>query len=210
MIFVSEETKDDVFSKLGISRPSLVVPNYASLSVSSRVKNKEIVLVGKTVRGISKEKEILSKLANNGIKFRIIGMDCEVFKDIPHEYTSFLPYEKMMEELSKASFSLISFSTVNDESYKNDIFSLPHKYYDSIAAGTPVIVKNTFVSMVKEVQKYGIGVVIEPDDVDGSVKKILEAFENYEYYRHNIEKYKEDFVWDRKKEDVFLNFVLGK
>ncbi|MFN4201321.1 MAG: glycosyltransferase [Fervidobacterium gondwanense] len=208
LIFVSEETMSDIFEKVEFRKPALVLPNYASLSVEPTEKRKEIVFVGKIQRGISKEKEILRKLNDLEIKFKVIGINSDIFKDIPHEYTSFLPYEQMMMELSKSMFSLISFSTTGNETYKNDIFSLPNKFYDSIAAGTPVIVKNTFVSMVKLVEKYGIGVVIDPSDVEGSVKKILDAFENYEYYRQNVEKCKHLFVWDEEKEGEFLEFVF--
>lgn len=208
LVFVSKETKSDIFEKLKINKPYLIIPNYASISVESKEKKKEISFVGKVTRNLSNEKKIIKKLVEKGFKFKIIGMDSDVFKDIPHEYTTFLPYEDMMEQLSKSAFSLISYNTVMDESYKNDIFALPHKYYDSIAAGTPVIVKNTFVSMAKEVEKYGIGLVIDPNNVYESVEKILKAYENYENLLENIKKYKDRFVWNEKKEKEFISFVL--
>jgi glycosyltransferase involved in cell wall biosynthesis len=208
LVFVSKETKSDIFEKLKINKPYLIIPNYASISVESKEKKKEISFVGKVTRNLSNEKKIIKKLVEKGFKFKIIGMDSDVFKDIPHEYTTFLPYEDMMEQLSKSAFSLISYNTIMDESYKNDIFALPHKYYDSIAAETPVIVKNTFVSMAKEVEKYGIGVVIDPNNVDKSVEKILKAYENYENLLENIKKYKDRFVWNEKKEKEFISFVL--
>ena len=162
LVFVSEETKNDVFEKINLKKDYLVVPNYASFTVTSEKKEREIVFVGKVSRPLTKEKEIIKMLLNNGFRFKIIGMESSYFKDIPHIYTNFLPYEKMMKELSKASFSLISYQTINDERYKNDTLALPHKFFDSIAAETPVIVKDTFVSMKKLVEKYGIGVVINP------------------------------------------------
>ncbi|MDK2886987.1 MAG: hypothetical protein PWP54_1567 [Thermosipho sp. (in: thermotogales)] len=57
----------------------------------------------------------------------------------------------MIEELSKSAFSLISFVSFGNEE-KNYIYSFPHKFFDSIAAGTPVIVKKDFF-MAKEVKK---------------------------------------------------------
>jgi len=114
----------------------------------------------------------------------------------------------MMKELSKASFSLISYQTINDKKYKNDTLALPHKFFDSIAAETPVIVKDTFVSMRKIVEKYGIGVVINPNNVEESVEKILKAYENYDQLIENIKKHKNKFVWDEEKEKKFVDFVL--
>ncbi len=208
LVFVSKEIQSDIFEKLKVNKPYLIVPNYASISVEGREKVKVISFVGKVTRNLANEKKIIKKLLEKGFKFKIIGMDSDVFKDISHEYTTYLPYEDMMEQLSKSAFSLISYNTVMNENYKNDIFALPHKYYDSIAAETPVIVKNTFVSMAKEVEKYGIGVVIEPNNVDESVEKILKAYENYEKLLENIKKYKDKFVWDNEKEKEFINFVL--
>jgi glycosyltransferase involved in cell wall biosynthesis len=110
--------------------------------------------------------------------------------------------------LSEEAFSLISFNTVNSRSYKNDVFSLPNKYYDSIAAETPVIVRNSFVSMAKEVEEKNIGVVIDPNDVKDSVQKIENAYENYEEMMENIKKYKHEFVWTEEIEKDFVDFVV--
>jgi glycosyltransferase involved in cell wall biosynthesis len=209
LIFVSEQIQEDVYNILKINREYLIVKNYASIEVSHNKKKKEISFVGKVTRNLDDEKEILKRVIKNGFKFRIIGMESEYFKDIPHEHTDFLPYEDMMKELSKSSFSLISFNTVKDREYKNDIFSLPNKYYDSIASETPVIVKNTFISMAKEVEKYNIGVVINPKNVNESVDKILKAYGNYDELLENIRKYKHEFVWTEEKEKEFVNFVLS-
>ncbi|KLO21172.1 glycosyltransferase [Marinitoga sp. 1155] len=209
LIFVSEEMQKDVYKKLNINKDYLILKNYAEISVESKEKKKELSFVGKVNRNLDDEKEIIKVLINKGFKFRIIGMDSEYFKNIGHEYTSFLPYDKMMEELSKSMFSLISFNTVKNKSYKNDLFSLPNKYYDSIAAETPVIVKNTFISMAKEVEKLKIGVVINPKNVDESVGKILEAYNNYDELLNNIKKHKEKFIWTEDKEKEFIAFIIN-
>ncbi|KAF2955576.1 glycosyltransferase [Marinitoga sp. 38H-ov] len=209
LIFVSKDMQKDIYQKLNIHNDYYIQKNYAEISIQSKEKIKEISFVGKINRNLEDEKEILKKLIQKGFKFRIIGMESEYFKDIPHDYTKFLPYEDMMKELSKSLFSLISFNTVKNRNYKNDIFSLPNKYYDSIAAETPVIVKNTFISMAKEVEKYNIGIVINPKNIDESVDKIIKAYENYEELLENIRKYKHEFVWTEEKEKEFVNFVLS-
>jgi len=115
----------------------------------------------------------------------------------------------MLERISKATFSLISYNTTEEFNYKNDLFALPHKYYDSIASETPVIVNKRFVSMVKEVEKLGIGVVIDTDRPNEAVRKILAAYDDYETLIKNIKKHKKDFIWDEEKERIFLNFVCN-
>ncbi|MBO8161187.1 MAG: glycosyl transferase family 1 [Thermosipho sp. (in: Bacteria)] len=207
LIFVSKEIQEEIFKITGIDKAYMVIPNYASISISSKNKKKEISFVGKTDRNFESEKEILKELINLGFSFKIIGMDSKVFKGVPHEYTSFLPYKDMMKELSKSAFSLISYLPFGTD-IKNYVYSLPHKFFDSIAAGTPVIVKNSFISMAKEVKKYGIGVVINPSNVEESVKKILDAYENYNVIQENIKKYKHLFIWNEEKEKEFVDFVV--
>jgi len=211
LIFVSPEQMK--YSLGERKKDVLIVPNYASMAVCSREKNKEIVFVGKSTRILGGEEQVIKKLINEGFIFKIIGMESNVFSNIEHVYTDFLPYDEMMKEISKATFSLVSYKaigkTIEREDDKNALWSLPHKFYDSIAAGTPVIVKQSFVSMSKIVEELGIGVVIDPKDVEGSVKKILDAYDNYDKLIDNVERHKSKFVWDETKEKEFVEFVLG-
>lgn len=205
LIFVSQETM--MYSIGNRDKNVLIVPNYAEMITPSGEKRKEIVFVGKITRALGDEKQVIKELIKEGFVFKIIGMDSNIFSDIEHVYTGFLPYEKMMEEISKASFNFISYSFPSGEP-RNYAFSLPNKFFDSLGAGTPVIVKESFVSMRKIVEELGVGVVIDPKDVEGSVRKILEAYRNYDKLIENIEKHKEKFVWDEKKEREFVKFIL--
>jgi len=213
LIFVSPEVKEDIFQTLNIERDILIVPNYAAkeISPSKSKKEKKIIFVGGTIRKISKEEKIILKqLINYGFKFEVIGLDKKdltYLNDIPHSSIGFLPYDEMIERISKAAFSLISYNTTEEVNYKNDLFALPHKYYDSIASETPVIVNKRFVSMAKEVEKLGIGVVIDTNKPDEAVRKILKAYDNYETLIENIRKHKDKFIWNEEKEKIFVDFV---
>jgi len=207
-IFVSEEMRNDVLQKAGtIKGRTCTIPNYALKKVNFNKKKKEIVYVGKITRRIEDEKNLITSLVDHGFSFRIIGMDSSEFADIPRTYTPFLPYEEMMEEISKASFSLISYNTVENRKYKNDIFALPNKFFDSIAAGTPVIVKESFVSMAKQVRDLGLGVVINPLNVEESMQKILDAYNNYDTILKNIETHQDEFVWNQSREEEFIRKI---
>lgn len=207
LVFVSYEQME--YSLRGRKKECLVVPNYASIVLSSTEKEKSIVYVGKITRALGEEEQVVKELIRQGFIFKIVGMDSKAFSNINHICTGFLPYEEMMKEISKASFSLVSFKTTGREDYKNDLWSLPHKFFDSLAASTPVIVKDTFVSMSRIVEELGVGVVINPRNVDGSVRKILEAYKEYDKLLSNVERYKDRFVWDERKEKEFIEFVLG-
>ncbi len=209
-IFVSEEMRNDVVNKTNIDKEkTYIMPNYANFIIKPDIqkKSKVIVLVGKVTRKIEDEKKILKTLIEKDFKFKIIGMDANEFKDIDHESTEFLPYKEMMKELSNAAFSLISYNTVKNRDYKNDIYALPHKFYDSLAAGTPVIVKASFVSMAKQAEDLGLGVVIDPTKLDESVEKITEAYKNYQKILDNIEKHQKKFIWDEEKERKFVDLI---
>jgi len=206
LIFVSPEQM--TYSIGEKKKEVLIVPNYADMKVHIDEKRKEIVLVGKIPRRLDREKEIIKKLAEKGFVFKVIGIDSELFSDVEHIHTGFLPYEKMMEELSKAMLPLVSYRTIERDDYKNDILALPHKFYDSLAAGTPVIVKESFVSMKRIVEELGAGVVINPQDVDSAVKKILDAYQNYDEILEKVERHREKFVWNEERERKFVEFVL--
>jgi glycosyltransferase involved in cell wall biosynthesis len=141
-------------------------------------------------------------------------MEPGAFSNIEHVYTGFLPYDEMMKEISKAAFSLASFKSMGREDYKNDLWALPHKFYDSIAAGTPVVVMQSSVSMSKIVEELGIGVVIEPKDVEGSVKKILDAYDNYTTTTINslimLKDIRVSLFGMRRKRKSLSNLSLGK
>ncbi len=209
-IFVSEELRDDALQNANINKErTYIIPNYALKKVNfdKKKKKKEIVYVGKITRRIGNEKNLIASLVDCGFSFRIIGMDVEIFSDIPHVYTPFLRYEEMMEEISKASFSLISYNCENAQYTKNYDFALPNKFFDSIAAGTPVIVKESFVSMAKQVRDLGLGVIINPLNVEESKKRILDAYNNYENILKNIEKHQDKFVWNQEKEQEFIKKI---
>jgi glycosyltransferase involved in cell wall biosynthesis len=209
-IFVSEEMRNDVVNKTNIDKEkTYIIPNYANFIIKPSIqkKSKEIVLVGKVTRKIEDEKKILKTLIEKDFKFKIIGMDSNEFKDIDHESTEFLPYEEMMKELSNAAFSLISYNEERKQYNNNFKFALPNKFYDSLAAGTPVIVKASFVSMAKQVEDLGLGVVIDPTKLDESVEKITEAYKNYQKILDNIEKHQKKFIWDEEKERKFVDLI---
>jgi len=61
--------------------------------------------------------------------------------------------------------------------------------------------------MAKQVEELGIGVVINPSNIEQSIERILKACENYENILKNIEKYQNQFVWSQEKEEEFLKIM---
>ncbi|MCP5454645.1 MAG: glycosyltransferase [Thermotogae bacterium] len=208
VIFVSEEMSEYVHTKIKNPFKSKVITNYASIALEPEKKAKTISIVGKTSRSLESEIKIIKESIKNGFEFKIIGMDLIDFSDVEHTYTSFLPYEKMMKEISKSAFSIISYTIKGKEIPLNFVFSMPNKFFDSIASGTPVIVNEKFISMSKIVNEYSLGVTINPNNPEEAYKKIENSYNNYNEIIKNIKKYKEKFIWTAKKEKEFINFIF--
>ena len=212
VIFVSEEMKNYVLGKMKFkNKKVLVMPNYASFATKANIEDKkrEIIYVGKTPRNLEKEAELLNRLAKEGFSFKVVGNSSQKIAGISHVSVPFLPYKDMMKEISRAMFSLISYMRANSGEPRNDSFALPHKYFDSLAAGTPVIVRKDFLSMANQVKRLGVGTIIDPEDVERSVEKVIKAYSNYSNILRNVEIHQHEFVWSEDKEKQFLEFVLS-
>lgn len=207
IIAISEDILNYIFDLENINKKYLILPNLALKSINSTKKNKEIILVGKDDRKLYNEKKIILKLIENGFHFKVIGINPSNFTDIPHTYIKPLPYFEMLQEVSKSLFSLISYANTKEGGFLNYKYSLPNKFFDSLAADTPVIVKEDFVSMARIVKELNIGVIINPKNTEESVKKIIEAHENYEELINNIRKHKNKFIWNEKIDMKFVEFI---
>jgi len=212
-IFVSEESGRYILSKLGLQGSYHIIPCYARSRLPVLPKHKRekvITFVGGVRRNLDQEIPLLRSLLSSGFRFKIVGskQTSQQMQLISHEFIDFLPYNKMLEEISTSAFTLISFtSRVGDENYPNDVYALPYKFHDSLAAGVPVIVNERFVSQRKIVEELGIGVVINPKRVEESSEKILQAWENYDQILENLSRHQHLFVWTEDKEKAFLDFV---
>lgn len=204
VIGVSEEALRMMFEKTGIEKPMLCLPNYATSGVSLEncVKNAEIAVVGGTHRKISIDTSLLNEIKRN-FKLVSIGTTC----NIADEELPFMDYKLMMERISKVKFTLLAFQSRTDPQYVNDIYSLPNKFYDSLAAGTPVILDRRFVSMRKIVEKTQTGIVLDLLDAMKHPPSFLNDSEAYDLYLDNLRRNYDEFVWDSSKQDVFLDFV---
>jgi len=84
---------------------------------------------------------------------------------------------------------------------------MPNKFFDSICAGTPVVVDKRFLSMASEVEKYGIGTVIDIRNISQSISSFMKNSQKLEYESilKHISVYRDDFIWNREKEEKYLN-----
>lgn len=206
LVFASEEAADYMFQRTKQYSKRFSLPNYANNfgNVSFKKHRKdEIIVVGGTQRDVSISEELVKRLKD---EFRIVSIGMKW--SVADENIPFLKYGQMMERLSKARFTLIAFHSRSDLYYKNDIYSLPHKFYDSLAAGTPLIVAKRFASMRKIVERTGTGLVLDLiQEPEKDFAEIINALNSYEEFLINLERYHNDFVWDKSKKDNFIRFA---
>jgi len=205
VIGVSDEAMKMMFEKTGITKPFLIIPNYAvtSIQIGRNVKNAEIAIVGGTSRKITINDNLLKELKKN-FKLISIGTNCDIAdKELP-----FMNYDLMMDRISKVKYTLLAFQSRSDPQYPNDIYSLPNKFYDSLAAGTPVIIDNRFVSMKKIIEETNTGLILDlSKEPYKDLSLILNASGSYDSYLKNLGRHYDKFVWDNSKEDYFVDFI---
>lgn len=83
---------------------------------------------------------------------------------------------------------------------KNDLYSLPNKFFENIQSETPILCPN-YPAMIELVEKYNIGIACEIND-DKEILRNIEKIRNkkcYSEYKKSIKRAKEDLCWEKEK-----------
>ncbi len=212
LIFVSRESAEYVLRKENLEKEYFILPNLAEYITDPKPigeRKKRVVIVGGTERRVPCE--YLEALKNAGYCIVTIGKiktseNC--YEGIVNK--DFLPYSKMMTEISQSLFSLISFLSSRDKSFKffsNHVYSLPNKLYDSLAAGTPVLVHSYFKSISKLVREDQVGIIFDnPEDLYRKISEVDEIY--YNKMLENIKGNSEKYYWNKKWEEDYLEFLF--
>jgi len=182
--------------------------NYLIEPLPKEKRKKEILLVGVTPRNFDRERFLFWTLHRMGFEITMIGSRKEPDADFI-KYEPFIENKELLKRISTAAFSFCSFDPHDSKgniriSY---IYSLPNKFYDSICAGTPVIVEDDFIEMSRNLFN-GVGLIIPAYRASAAAKKILHYWENhYNGLIENIKTYQNQFVFNETKKRTFLEFV---
>jgi hypothetical protein len=86
---------------------------------------------------------------------------------------------------------------------------MPNKFFDSLGAGTPVIVASDFKEMARIIQKNKIGIMIDRNEIKGSVDRIVSLWNSADYDRllDSIRSTQDEYAWDTDKEESFLSYI---
>jgi len=211
-VFVSRKMLE-MASSVNSSLRSIFVPNYAlglRIPVSRASRRKEIVFVGKTTRKINREIEILRLIMECGFTFTSLGSESN-FGDLKANVMEALPYDQMMDYISESAFTIISYDVFDNKGnpWLNMVYSMPNKFFDSLGAGTPVIVASDFEEMARIIQKNKIGILIDRNEMKRSVDRIVSLWNSADYDRllDSIRSTQDEYAWDTDKEESFLSYI---
>ncbi len=180
--------------------------------LSKEKRNKEIVLVGATPRNFDREKQLFKRLDKSGFDIVMIGSKKKPEQDFI-KYEPFIENSKLLDRISRAAFSFCSFDPRDNKGNirTNYLYSSANKLYDSICAGTPVIVEDDFVEMKRHLADDGVGVLISPSNSIIPAMQIKEYWKygNYQSLLTSIKDSQYKYVFSEARKATFLDFVRG-
>lgn len=208
----------------GVKTPLVLVQNYAELGETLPPAKKHegqekitILHLGaiNKQRGWPQMLDALAKTKNKHISLRVLGRFGDNSggeflsraKTLGLEnrvsVTDWIPYEQVMEETARADIGIILFQPV----MHNFTHALPHKMFDYMLAGIPVIAPGFAVEVSQNLGDAKAGILVDPENTD-AVAEAMDRLANDNALRKQlgengrnavIEKYN----WE-KEADTFV------
>lgn len=207
-LFVSNEIIKKEFENLGVNAPRLVIREercveHATSSNSDKCSTHPSFLV---IGQLRKQKNLpitieAFKLANiPDAKLCLIGRsqdkyEKEITAAINNDYriernNSFLEYDDFLSYYTKAHFVLFA-DEKGDSCISNGTFT------EALVQHRPVIAPN-YNPYSYYINKYGVGLLYEPDDIQSYSNAIEKAVElGVEYFQQNINRFLEEIKFDK-------------
>jgi len=171
-----------------------------------------------TERGSIVVQDAFEKIADPAIKLELIGR----LTDMPNEdyraglaarglgsrvkVIDWLPYETLLEHLLDADAGFVFFQSGSE----TNAYGLPHKLFDYMAAGLPVLVSKYANYVAEIVTEAECGLILDSEDAEEVAAKILWLQQNpeaaIEMGRKGRDALKSRFNWDsefRKLSDFY-------
>lgn len=89
---------------------------------------------------------------------------------------------------------------LNENTSLNQYYCLPNKVFEYINANIPILCSD-FPEMAKIVNEYGVGEIVEYNNIEKIVETINNMLEGKRYlmYKQNMKKAQEDLCWEKEK-----------
>lgn len=111
-----------------------------------------------------------------------------------------VPLEELYRFVGAANAGVVVLPPVN----KNNLWALPNKLFESIQSMTPIVASNN-PEIGRIVSEYGIGICIDPynmDEMIAAVRKMQSDKEFYASCKENIIIAKEELCWEKEKKKL--------
>lgn len=186
------------------------IPNFSALRIKPIREREKVICFGATRKiDIKKMESVFLPFVREGYRVKLIGHDCGMYDKLP-SYIScvgYIPYSDYVKILSRCAFSVMEQNYPGYSPNLNMIWTIPHKFFDSLGAGTPVIVSEKYVPMSTLVKKYDVGVVL-PRSGEITEEQIEDSLSKYDIYLRNIERNQGKFVWNKEKGKRYKDFLI--
>lgn len=123
----------------------------------------------------------------------------------------FMPAVSIAELANYVAAVDVGFSIIQAVN-KNHYLALPNKMFENIQSLTPVIASD-FPEIGKLIREYGIGIAVNPENVDEIMSAILRLKTDRSFYdkcKQNLAKAKEELCWEVEKKvlaDAFIQLI---
>lgn len=162
--------------------------SYESLSSICMIDNLKAVVIGNV------DKEAILKLEN---EFGSEKINNTFF------FTGMVPQRFTKQYINACKLSLIFY----EESSPNNKYCEPNRLYQAVYSGLPVVV-GCNPPMKDFIDKFEVGISLESDgdNINEIVEAIKKIQSQYSFYKQQIEKNKEHFIWESQEELIMESF----
>ncbi len=224
-IMVNDSIADRVQNLHGLRKRPVVVrniPNYWKIDTYVIEKNREAFLKkyslpsntficmyhGMLMRGRGVENCIKALSKTSGTVLYVLGDDSgnfvDLYKGIAKEYgvdnrIYFHPAvrnDELWKYVGMANVGMALGRNICESYY----LSLPNKFFENIQALTPMVCSN-FPEFTRLIDKYRIGLYVDPENIDEIASAITRMQEDellYSQYKNNIVKAKDELCWENE------------
>ncbi len=225
-IMVNDSIADRVQSLHHLKERPIVVrniPNKWKLDESEIRKTRDSFLVenrlpsdtficmyhGALMRGRGVENDIRALARTEGTVLYILGNDSgsytEEYKRIAEEngvadrvfFHPAVPINELWKYVGMADVGLAVPPNICESYY----LSLPNKFFENIQALTPMICSK-FPEFDRLISAYGIGMCVEPEDIEGIARSIMKMRDDkafYESCKNNLVRAKDELCWENER-----------
>lgn len=109
-----------------------------------------------------------------------------------------VPIDVLWQYIGAADVGMVTVPPVTKSYY----FMLPNKFFENIQSLTPIICSN-FPEVSSIVNKYDIGLLVNPENINeiiDALKKMQTNKEMYNKFKNNLKQAKEDLCWENECE----------